>query len=90
MQILLNSAQRQAAVAEFLRRVPALAREIELSRLEENEDVQAYRLRKGWAELCIHARAMGVEPWLFAHLLIGTPAEQVERLKNTRNPLLPD
>jgi len=90
MQILLNSTQRQAAVVEFLRRVPALAREIELSRLEENEDQQAYRLRKGWAELCIHARAMGIKPWLFAHLLIGTPAEQIERLKTASNPLLPD
>ncbi|MED5607399.1 MULTISPECIES: hypothetical protein [Pseudomonas] len=90
MRTLLSPAQQQAAVAEFLLRVPALAREIKRSRLEENEDEQAYRLRKGWAELCIHARCMGMEPWLFAHLLIGTPAEQIERLKTSHNPLLPD
>lgn len=90
MEILLSPAQRQAAGAEFLRRVPALAREIERSRLEENEDEQAYRLRKGWAELCVHARALGIEPWLFAHRLLGTPAERIEQLKTLHNPLLPD
>ncbi|SDI26339.1 hypothetical protein SAMN05216189_1003188 [Pseudomonas delhiensis] len=87
MERLLSPQQQKEAVDVYLRLVPTLAREIELSQLASDEDLDAYRLRKGWAELCAQARCTGLEPWLFAHMLIGTSAAELERLKALRRHL---
>lgn len=84
MERLLSPQQQLEAVNVFLRLVPTLAREIELSQLANDEDLDAYRLRKGWGELCAQAKHSGLEPWLFAHILLGTPSEELERLKALR------
>lgn len=87
MERLLSQEQQRDAVKVFLRLTPTLAKEIESSQLAPNEDLEAYRLRKGWAELSSQATRSGLEPWLFAHMLLGTRSEEIERLKALRKQI---